>query len=169
MSMRWAKVWALTAITAGALSQTGCQTKAETGALTGGAVGTAAGALIGGNVGSAAIGGGIGALTGAVVGSSMDRADKPTPQLKPLRAKTVEDWVMNNRVEKLNNLGPYTISAKDLNTLNAAYANQRFSASGPKLSTLQLAYLYGVICYFQSTTNPMCQEPMDFDDMAEEN
>lgn len=164
MSIRWAPAFALALSATGALLQTGCETKAQTGALTGGAIGTATGALIGGNVAGAAIGGGVGALVGGVVGSSMDandraRANTGTAQFTPLTAKEVQDWVLNNRVDKLNNLGPYSINANELTTLNAAYANQRFSASGPKLTTLQISYLYGVICYFQSTMNPICQEP----------
>jgi hypothetical protein len=167
MSRPWAQVVMVATLSAGLLIQTGCETKAETGALTGGAIGTAAGALIGGNIAGAAIGGGVGALTGAVVGSSMDQADRaaatatpaPVQTFHPLKASDVEDWILNNRVDKINNLGPYTIQQKELDILNHAYANQQFSAQGPKLSTLQIAYLYGVICYFQSTSNPICNEP----------
>jgi hypothetical protein len=167
MSMRWARVWALTVVTVGALSQTGCETKAQTGALTGGAIGTAAGALIGGNIGGAAIGGGIGALTGAVVGSSMDSSDRaaanqdgqPVTQFKPLTAKEAEGWILSHQADKLGNLSPYSINASELQKLNSAYANQQFSKDGPKLTTIQLSFLYGVICYFQSQTNPICSEP----------
>ena len=151
--------------------QVGCETKTQTGALTGAAVGTAAGALISHNAGGAAIGAGLGALAGGVIGMGMDESDRANAQAEAqaqasaqprLRLVTYEDvsrWVKNNDNAHLNNLGQYQITASDLNKLNAAYANQRFSASDATLTTLQLAQLYGVICFFQSSFNPICAEP----------
>lgn len=158
------------ALTALALIQAGCETKTQTGALTGAAVGTAAGALIGGDLGGAAIGAGLGAIAGGVVGMGMDESDRrqsaqmppqapSQPTLQRVTAAQIEDWIVNNRTEMLGNLGLYQITASDLNRLNSAYASQQFSTKGPKLTTIQLAQLYGVICYFQSSTNPICSEP----------
>ncbi|MFZ4098964.1 MAG: glycine zipper domain-containing protein [Chlamydiia bacterium] len=150
----------------GCIAQTGCETKAQTGALTGAAVGTAAGALIGGNVGGAAIGAGLGVLAGGVVGLGMDESDRsreqPQPQqpfLRRVSYREIAGWVKHNEYANLNNLGQYQVTASDLNKLNAAYANQRFEAADSPLTTLQLAQLYGVICFFQSSTNPICSEP----------
>ena len=157
----------------GCVAQTGCETKAQTGALTGAAVGTAAGALIGGDVGGAAIGAGLGALAGGVVGLGMDESDRsrgqPQPQQSSLRRvsyREIAGWVKHNEYANLNNLGQYQVTASDLNKLNAAYANQRFDAADSPLTTLQLVQLYGVICFFQSSTNPICSEPPEFDQEA---
>jgi hypothetical protein len=75
------------------------------------------------------------------------------PSLQSLTAAQITEWIVEKQVDLLTNLSAYRISTTELERLEELYRTRQLSKERT-LSTLETAYLYGIICYFKDADPP---------------